>query len=124
MRYDTALNLVLPSWWHTVSAEDKHKACNGVGPDFFPGWIRDLLDRVFFWAADGVLVHDVEYAYGESKIMADLRLLANCILCGGLAPRRVVLSAVAFAAVLFFGRRAWKEGHNHEVDKKGDPIIY
>lgn len=40
MRYDTALNLVLPSWWHTVSAEDKHKACNGVGPDYFPAWLR------------------------------------------------------------------------------------
>ena len=111
MRYDTALNLVLPSWWHTVSAEDKHKACNGVGPDFFPGWIRDLLDRVFFWAADGVLVHDVEYAYGESKIMADLRLLGNCLLNSRGIPRRVVLSIVAFVGVALFGRRAWQEGH-------------
>ena len=113
MGYSESMKVFIPEWWCSLPHESKVAVYNGTGPDFFPGWIRDLLDRVFFWAADGVLVHDVEYAYGESKIMADLRLLANCILCGGLAPRRVALSAVAFAAVLFFGRRAWKEGHNH-----------
>lgn len=111
MRYDTALNLVLPSWWHTVSAEDKHKACNGVGPDYFPAWLRDLLDKVFWWAADPVMAHDVEYVHGVSKIMADLRLLINCLLQSRLKPGRVVQSVIVFLSVVLFGRPAWRAGH-------------
>ena len=114
MRYDTALNLVLPSWWHTVSAEDKHKACNGVGPDYFPAWLRDLLDKVFWWAADPVMVHDVEYVHGVSKIMADLRLLANCIIQSNGHPRRIVMGLIAYLGVSLFGWRAWREGHAHQ----------
>ena len=113
MGYSESMKVFIPEWWCSLPHESKVAVYNGTGPDFFPGWIRDLLDTIYHWASDPVSVHDVEYNYSSCRIMADLRLLANCILCGGLAPRRVVLSAVAFAAVLFFGWRAWKEGHNH-----------
>lgn len=114
MGYSESMKVFIPEWWCSLPHESKVAVYNGTGPDFFPGWIRDLLDRVFFWAADGVLVHDVEYAYGESKIMADLRLLANCIIQSNGHPRRIVMGLIAYLGVSLFGWRAWREGHAHQ----------
>lgn len=113
MSYCENMKLFLPGWWHDLPYEKKIAVYNGAGPDYFPAWSRDLLDKVFWWAADPVMGHDVEYVYGVSKIMADLRLLANCLLRSGLDPKKVALSAVVYASVALFGRKAWKEGHKH-----------
>ena len=109
--YDPGNKLFLPEYWFELSNDARIAAYNGVGPEFFPGWIRDLLDTIYHWASDPVSVHDVEYTYGKCRIMADLRLLGNCLLNSRGIPRRVVLSIVAFVGVALFGRRAWKEGH-------------
>jgi len=109
--YDPGNKLFLPEYWFELSNDARIAAYNGVGPEFFPGWIRDLLDTIYHWASDPVSVHDVEYTYGKCRIMADLRLLGNCLLNSRGIPRRVVLSIVAFVGVALFGHRAWKEGH-------------
>ena len=113
MTYSESMKLFLPDWWYDLPPEAKMAVYNGAGPDYFPVWLRDLLDKVFWWASDAVMVHDVEYTHGTGKIMADWRLFANCILCSSLTLRRVALSAVVYASVALFGRKAWKEGHNH-----------
>jgi len=107
--YDPASRLFLPEYWFELSNDERILAYNGTGPDFLPGWVRGALDMVFHWASDPVRVHDVEYAYGHSKIMADLRLLANCLLNSRGKIRRISLSLVAYIGVAFFGRRAWEE---------------
>lgn len=111
MRYDQEKKLLMPGFWYELTDEEKAKVYNGTGPDYFPGWLRGLLDVVFWWAADPVMLHDVEYAYGASKLLADLRLLANCLLRGGWKVYRVGLSLVVFLSVVLFGRPAWRAGH-------------
>lgn len=109
--YDPGSRLFLPEYWFRLSNDAKIAAYNGVGPEFFPDWLRGILDTIYYWASDPVGVHDVEYNYSRSRIMADLRLLANCLLNSRGKIRRIVLSLIAFAGVALFGRRAWKEGH-------------
>ncbi len=109
--YDPGSRLFIPGYWFELSNEDKIAAYNGVGPEFFPSRVRELLDMIYYWASDPVGVHDVEYSYGKCRIMADLRFLANCLLNSRGKLRRIVLSLIAFFGVALFGGRAWKEGH-------------
>ena len=109
--YDPS-KLLLPGYWFELSADERAAAYNGVGPEYFPGWLRGVLDAIYWWASDPVSVHDVEYSYSKTRLLADLRLLANCLLRSRCHPRRITLSLLAFAGVVLFGRRAWREGHN------------
>jgi hypothetical protein len=109
--YDPASKMFLPPNWGEITPEDRLAAYNGVGPDFLPEWLQRVLDTIYWWASDPVSVHDVEYTYGSSRIMADLRMLANCLLNSKGNPRRVVMSFVAYISLVLFGRRAWREGH-------------
>lgn len=111
MHYDPAMKMILPAYWYTLTFDERISVYNGTGPDYFPGWIRDYLDAIFWWAADPVLAHDVEYSYGTSKIMADIRLLINCFLRCDMKPRRIIMSLIAYLGVMLFGRKAWRAGH-------------
>lgn len=107
--YDPASRLFLPEYWFSLSNDERIGAYNGTGPESLPGYVRAILDNIYFWAYDPVRVHDVEYSYGRSKMMADLRLLANCLLNSRGKIRRIVLSFAAYIGVAVFGRRAWQE---------------
>lgn len=114
MPYSPSKKIYLPEVWDTLTYDQIIAVYNGVGPDFFPAWIRRVLDVIYWWAADTVMTHDVEYTYGTSKIMADLRLLVNCIIQSNGHPRRMVMGLIAYLGVSLFGWRAWGEGHAHQ----------
>jgi len=97
-----------PKYWDTLTDNQRNDAFNGVGPEYFPHWVRNLLDMVLFWAMDAVYVHDVEYTFSTSKTLADFRFLINCLLYAGLNIYRICISFILFFAVLFFGKKAWE----------------
>lgn len=101
------MRVFVPDFWNSLSYEKKISVYNGTGPDYFTEWTRSALDLVFWWASEPVMVHDVEYAFGTSKFMADIRLLINCLLKSKLKIRRIFLSFAAFFGVLFGGKNAW-----------------
>lgn len=113
MEYTSPIKLFLPPGWSSITPEQKAAAYNGVGSEAFPAWLRRLLDFIFHWAFDAVRIHDVEYAYGRSRVRADIRFLLNCLALSGWVFARVSLSFVAYFSVALFGRRAWKEGHKN-----------
>lgn len=106
--------LFVPHYWDRLSDGDRLAVYNGVGPQFFPKPLRELLDVIFWWGSDAILVHDVEYAYSASRLMADIRLLVNLLSSCNWRPWRIVQSITAFLGVLCFGKRAWNEGRQNQ----------
>ena len=113
MEYTSPIKLFLPPGWSSITPEQKAAAYNGVGSEAFPSWLRKLLDLIFHWAFDAVRIHDVEYAYGRSRVRADIRFLLNCLALSGCVFARMFLFFFFFFFFALFGRRAWKEGHKN-----------
>lgn len=110
MKYNALMKVFVPDFWSDLSYEEKLRVYNGVGAEYFPSWLRNLLDLVFWWAAEPVMVHDVEYVFGDSKLWADVRLLINCILRCDFRISRIIISILVFSGVFLFGYKAWKNG--------------
>lgn len=106
--------LFVPHYWDRLSDGDRLAVYNGVGPQFFPKPLRKLLDVIFWWGSDAILVHDVEYAYSASRLMADIRLLVNLLSSCKWRPWRIIQSITAFFGVFCFGKRAWNEGRQNQ----------
>lgn len=121
MEYASPIKLFLPPGWSSITPEQKAAAYNGVGPEAFPAWLRNLFDFIFHWGLPAIDIHDVEYSYGRSRLGADLRLLGNLLLCAWPAPRRIILALLAVLGVLLFGSRAWVAGHAQVIDSPIPP---
>lgn len=93
---------------------------NGCGPEFFPAWIRRLLDSCTAAERPAILIHDVEFERGGSIwgfVKANIRLFANCWICAGkyyspgspLRWHHRRLAIILAAACMVGGWRAWKK---------------
>ncbi len=98
-----------PRYWPKLPKQQKEAAFNGIGPKFFPAWLRRLLDGAFFWLADAAYIHDVEYTYSSVRLLADFRFFVNAAILAGFDMTRQAVNVVAFIGLAFGGRRAWKE---------------
>lgn len=58
------------------------KFFNGMGPEWFPAWAREVLDKIFDVFAPAFLIHDTEWATTEGSYREFLnsndRLERNC----------------------------------------------
>lgn len=105
-----------------MSYDEVREAFNGIGPEFFPPRIRELLDLCFMVFRDAVIIHDCDYQRGltkEDKIEADLRFLKNMRLCvwhkHSIWQIAKMLRFFGYAKILYlfvrdFGDRAFFEG--------------
>jgi hypothetical protein len=53
----------VPWFWDMLSAEEIAESWNGVGSDLTPKYIRKGLTRVYGFATEGVIIHDVIFTY-------------------------------------------------------------
>lgn len=99
-----------PDYWQDLTDKMITVAYNGVGPEFFPKWLRELLDSVLKWAKEAVIVHDVEYTYSKSKIKADIRFLKNLLYLSRKRKegKKDKVAIALFLAVFFCGKKAWE----------------
>lgn len=117
MRRDPLTGLFVHPDWPELTDDQRRIACNGAGPQHWPSWARRLLDSVLWWAHGPVAVHDIEYAHGRSRFMADFRLLVNCFMRGRFYHHHL-MTIIIFLAVRIGGRKPWREGHapcDHDI---------
>ena len=90
--------------------EELCRIYNGIGPEYFPGWLRTVLDALHPSLAPVALIHDVEWSESDGKAEtfaeSNARFRRNgckvaCAAFGWWRPRRyfVVWDAVKFARI-------------------------
>ena len=75
-----ARKLKLSGWWLLRNGERAAKACNGIGADWFPGWLRWIINTLFPHLVIIADIHDIRYEIGGdlySRRKADTEFLAN-----------------------------------------------
>ena len=75
-----ARKLKLSGWWLLRNGERASKACNGIGADWFPGWLRWIINTLFPHLVIIADIHDIRYEIGGdlySRRKADTEFLAN-----------------------------------------------
>ena len=70
---------------HKVDADEMHRIYNGVGAEWMPDAMRNFLDGISVVLLPAVLIHDIDYEYGNGTLldfqMASKRLEENGIKC-------------------------------------------
>lgn len=55
---------------------------NGIGPEWFPEWVRQLLDDAYPFFLSSAMIHDDDYRHGDGSVVgfldANRRLGENC----------------------------------------------
>ena len=103
------------SFW-LASGSELAAACNGVGPDHWPAWLRHVLSWLLRPLEASAMVHDWEYSLPDktfrSFTAANVRLAANIMLEAVYDCRPFCMPAGIFAALFcqLFGWRAYKNG--------------
>lgn len=68
-----------------ISDAEIERVYNGVGPEFFAGWMRRLLDYFFAIFLPAVWRHDQRYSHGDGTLAdfmdANRELANNCRIC-------------------------------------------
>ena len=94
------------------------RLCNGIGAEWMPGFMRELLNTLSPFAEPAALIHDVEYFEGggeEARAAADRRFRENIIITAKARyrwyhPLRYLAIARAdcfYALLRIFGAAAW-----------------
>lgn len=118
-----ARKLKLSGWWLFRDGERAAQSCNGIGADWFPAWLRWIINTLFPELVIIADIHDIRYDMGGTpadRRKADAEFLANGYIVaeamyGRLFPvRRAAELTVRFMyrALRVAGRLAW--------DEKGD----
>lgn len=109
------------------SCAELRRLCNGIGAEWMPGFMRNLLNALSPFAEPAALIHDVEYFEGggeEARAAADRRFRANIILTAKARyrwyhPLRYLAMARAgvFHLLLrLFGQAAWNGEEEERVE--------
>lgn len=75
-----ARKIGLSGWWLLQDAERAAKVCNGIGAEWFPAWLRGLIDNVCPHLVIVADIHDVRYEIGgndAARRRADAEFLSN-----------------------------------------------
>ena len=75
-----ARRLGLSGWWLLRNVERAAKCCNGIGAEWFPAWLRKMVDTVCPHLVVVAYIHDVRYEIGgdeAARRTADAEFLAN-----------------------------------------------
>ena len=75
-----ARKLKLSGWWLLRNGERASKACNGIGADWFPAWLRWIVNTAFPELVIIADIHDIRYDMGGTpadRRKADAEFLAN-----------------------------------------------
>lgn len=75
-----ARKLKLSGWWLFRDGERAAKSCNGIGADWFPGWLRWIVNTMFPELVIIADIHDIRYELGGTpadRRKADAEFLAN-----------------------------------------------
>ena len=112
------LGLLLPSWWNTVPAAHRLAQMNGCGPATWKLKFNTI------WGLDispACNVHDVEYAFGNSRSSADARLFANICLLIAQASLWLALPRLSRAFKMFlFVRKGGASFYHGELEREGE----
>lgn len=79
-KYLEARRMKLSGWWLFRNGERASAACNGIGADWFPAWLRWLVSTLFPSLIIVADIHDIRYEIGgdaETRRKADAEFLAN-----------------------------------------------
>lgn len=75
-----ARKLKLSGWWLLRDGERAAKSCNGIGAEWFPSWLRWIINTIFPHLVIIADIHDIRYEIGGdlySRRKADTEFLAN-----------------------------------------------
>lgn len=115
-----ARKLKLSGWWLFRDGERAAKSCNGIGAEWFPAWLRWVINTMFPELVIIADIHDIRYDMGGTpadRRKADAEFLANGYIVaeamyGRLFPvRRAAELTVRlmYRALRVAGRLAWDE---------------
>ena len=105
-----------PETFWKAKASELSVACNGVGPDRWPAWLRHVLTWLLRPLEASALIHDWEYSQPSktfrSFTSANEHLAANVILEAvyDCRPACMLMGIVAALVCQIFGWRAYKNG--------------
>ncbi len=100
---------------------------NGIGPEWFPQWLRKVMDALHPSLAPAAFIHDVEWSESDGSRaafdMSNARFRRNGLKLAAMVfewwrPRRykVMWDAVKFAlACQCFGWRAWRTPYERRL---------
>ena len=114
-----ARRLGLSGHWLLRNIDRAQKSCNGIGADWFPAWLRWVINICFPEMVIIADIHDVRYAIGGdlyARRMADTEFLANGYNIaeekyGKIPPVRYAAELVVrlmYRALRIGGRLAWE----------------
>ena len=106
-----------PFW--DASGSELAAACNGVGPDGWPAWLRHILSWLLRPLEASSEIHDWEFSMREKSYrkftLSNLHLAANVMLEAVYDCRPLCMLTGLFAAFVcqLFGWRTYKNGRQH-----------
>ena len=114
-----ARQLGLSGHWLLRNGERAAKSCNGIGAEWFPGWLRWLINTLFPHLVIIADIHDIRYKIGGdlyARRKADAEFLANGYtvaeeIYGKFPPVRFLAELVVrlmYRALRIAGRLAWE----------------
>ncbi len=72
-------------WTHNIPPSEAIRIYNGVGPEFLNSDLRKVLDKISKELLPAVMIHDVDFTYGDGTLedfhRANLSLKMNGIKC-------------------------------------------
>ena len=79
-------NLYITEEYKKLSPDDIRKLANGIGPDRWPGWVRDTTTDILYLFEAAALVHDVDYSTMPDRTLdgwhtANYTFWYNCLIC-------------------------------------------
>ena len=118
-----ARKLKLSGWWLFRDGERAAQSCNGIGAEWFPAWLRWVINTMFPELVIIADIHDIRYDMGGTpadRRKADAEFLANGYIVaeamyGKFFPvRRLAELTVRlmYRALRVAGRLAWDEKGN------------
>ena len=114
-----ARRLGLSGHWLLRNIDRAQKACNGIGAEWFPGWLRWVINTCFPELVIVADIHDIRYELGGdlyARRKADAEFLANGYVVaeaeyGKFPPVRFCAELVVrlmYRALRIAGRLAWE----------------
>ena len=103
------------SFWQ-ASGVELAAACNGVGPDCWPAWLRYMFTWLLRPLEASAMIHDMDYSLPDktfrSFTAANVRLAANCTkeALYDIRPAAIPLGFLAALLCQIFGWNAYRKG--------------